>query len=264
MSEKNLIAFLFMLVSISCNNDAMKTDGKTIHYNEEILKSFIISTPDISESNALNVLDSIVNKAAKDSSLFRKTLTYLETPFGNPNSAYKNENLYSSLLQAKIKSPWYDSITKAKARGYLYLQTQNRVGSAANDFIYITPAGFKKKMYDLHSDFILIYFYNPECNACKEMKEALIASTVIANKMATGELKILAVYTDREEKMWLDHLNEMPKEWIHGRDEDEYLFKNSVYNLKAIPSIYLLDKDKKVVLNDCVEMFAIEKYLYLN
>jgi len=72
---------------------------------------------------------------------------------------------------------------------------------------------------------------------------------------------VLAVYTDKDEMIWLDHLKEMPAGWIQGRDEDEYLYKNSVYDLKAIPTVYLLDKEKKVLLKDCEDVGEIEKRL---
>jgi len=32
-----------------------------------------------------------------------------------------------------------------------------------------------------------------------------------------------------------------------------------VYDLRAIPTVYLLDKDKKVLLKDCVDVMEIEK-----
>jgi hypothetical protein len=52
----------------------------------------------------------------------------------------------------------------------------------------------------------------------------------------------------------------MPAEWIQGRDEYG-LYKNNVYDLRAIPSLYLLDKDKKVLLKDCTDLKEIEKSL---
>jgi len=59
----------------------------------------------------------------------------------------------------------------------------------------------------------------------------------------------------------LNHLAEFPEKWIQGRDEDEFLTRNSVYNVKAIPTAYLLDKDKKVLLKDCNSVEQIEKQL---
>lgn len=261
MSEKKWIAALIMILSISCNDKKIKTEEKAATYNEGALKSFVVSVPSISKKSSVTFLDSVLNTVSEDSAVFRQTISYLETPLGDPNSSYRNENLYSELLQAKLKSSWYDSASKAQTRNKLYLLMQNTPGNEANDFTYITPAGFKKKMYDLKANYTLLYFYNPECNACKEMKTELTNSTIINAKLKEQKLKLLAIYTDKDEKIWLDHLNEMPTAWMQGRDEDEYLYKNNIYNLKAIPTIYLLDKQKNVLLKDCMDISRIENTL---
>ena len=248
------------LFAVAYMADNKKQEHGTV-YDEAALKDFVFATAGPDEAKLLRVFDSVLVNAAQDSIMFHKTVAFLEKPFGDPNSQYRNENLYMGLLQAKLKSPWCDSVTKSKSLNVLYLLMQNRLGSTANDFVYTTAAGFKKRLYDLEADYILLYFYNPECDACKKIKAALINSAIINSTIKSKKLKILAMYIDRDEKLWLDHLNDMPQEWIHGRDEDEYLFKNKVYDLRAIPTLYLLDKDKKVLLKDCVDIRRVEERL---
>lgn len=160
-----------------------------------------------------------------------------------------------------MQSQWCDSLTKAGIRKELYLRMQNRPGTKANDFMYVTAAGIKKRMYDVDAKFTILCFYNPECEACKEMKTKLVKSKVIKSKVQSGQLKVLAIYTDKDETIWRKHLPEMPTEWVHGRDEDEYLHENKIYNLKAIPTIYLLDRDKNVLLKDCMRIDEIEQFV---
>ena len=136
---------------------------------------------------------------------------------------------------------------------------QNNIGNPANDFTYTTPAGYKNKMYEIKANYLLLYFNNPECPACKDMKSALASSSIISQKLKAGELKILSIYTDKDEKPWLDHLNEYPGQWLQGRDENEYLFKNNMYDLRAIPTLYLLDKEKKLLLKDCLIFQKLKK-----
>ena len=93
------------------------------------------------------------------------------------------------------------------------------------------------------------------------MKAALTTSQVIKDKLALKQLKLLAVYTDTDLVLWRKHLPELPGQWIGGRDEGEYLYKNNVYDLKALPTVYLLDKNKKVVLKDCQSMSLIGQNL---
>jgi hypothetical protein len=106
-----------------------------------------------------------------------------------------------------------------------------------------------------------LYFNNPECPACREMKTSLMNSSVISDKIKSGSLEVLSIYTDKDEKLWLDHLKDYPSSWIQGRDDDEFLYRNKIYDLRAIPTIYLLDASKKVLLKDCMDVSQIEKII---
>ena len=52
----------------------------------------------------------------------------------------------------------------------------------------------------------------------------------------------------------------VPPGWIEGRDEGEQLTREEVYDLKAMPTLYLLDAQKRVVLKDTTPE-RIEEYL---
>jgi len=52
----------------------------------------------------------------------------------------------------------------------------------------------------------------------------------------------------------------MPASWINSYDSAVSLKNDEIYDLKAIPTLYLLDKDKKVVLKD-VTFNQVENYL---
>jgi len=255
-----LFPILISLLAVACIADHKKPEYHPV-YDETALKDFVLATIDSNKNKSVEVLDEVLMDASTDSIVFSRTVVFLERAFGNPNSSFRNEDLYAALLQAKMKSSWTDSLAIVKTRERLYLLMQNRPGSMANDFVYTTAAGYRKKMYAISAKYLLLYFNNPECNACKEMKEALIASSIINQKIKSEDLKILSIYTDKDEKLWLDHLNEYPESWINGRDEDEYLYKNKIYDLRAIPTVYLLDKEKKVLLKDCIDIGKIEKNL---
>lgn len=139
------------------------------------------------------------------------------------------------------------------------LKLQNNTGKPANDFSYVSATGKKMRMYGVRASHVLLFFYNPECEACKQYKKALANSIVINSAIKSGKLKILAMYIDKDIALWKRHLPEMPSNWLHGRDTNEYLFKNNIYDLHAIPTIYLLDKNKKVILKDVLSVAVIER-----
>lgn len=256
---KAIVLLLMIHALISCKDKRVSVSVAA--FDRQLVTDFVQSLYQTTEAERLPRLDSFLETVSSDSSSALQTFDHLQKVFGDPNSPYRNETLYSHLLQEKLKSSFTDSASKIKTRERLYLLMQNRVGSAANDFIYLTASGSKKKMYAVKASYTLLYFYNPECDACKQMKAALLASSVIGKAVGSGELKVLAIYTDKDEKVWLDHLDDMPSPWIHGRDENEYLYQNHVYDLRAIPTLYLLDQQKNVLLKDAMNVSAIEELL---
>ena len=58
------------------------------------------------------------------------------------------------------------------------------------------------------------------------------------------------IYPDEDVEAWLDYLPNYPDSWVCGQDADQLLNSNTVYWLRAIPSLYLLDAEGRVVLKD--------------
>ncbi len=73
----------------------------------------------------------------------------------------------------------------------------------------------------------------------------------ISGMIASGELKIVDIYIDEDVPGWFERRAEYPSEWINGYAEG--LRDDQIYHVRAIPSIYLLDADKTVLLKDAPE-----------
>ena len=66
---------------------------------------------------------------------------------------------------------------------------------------------------------------------------------------------------DTDLEAWREHLQDYPASWINGYDADQRIEKERLYDLKAIPALYLLDKQKRVMAKDCTDVAYIEKLL---
>lgn len=255
--------FILALAACNDNTSAPAPDAANSSPIKEppatIIKQFILDTATAIDTRQKK-MDSILSSASGDSAIFTETTKLLTEPISNPNSPFRNESLYIKLLEHQVKSNWYIDAQKLVFTNRLKLIQQNRVGNAVNDFTFYAPDGKKQKLYNIKTQKLLLLFYNPECNACKETKAALIASPIITNALQNGNLKLLAIYPDPDVALWRKHLNENPSTWINGRDDNEYLWKNKIYDLRAIPTMYLLDENKKVLLKDAGIM-EIEKQL---
>lgn len=169
----------------------------------------------------------------------------------NANSPYFNEQLYLIYLKYMVKSTAIDEAMKSSYQFRVKLIDQNMPGMKANDFIYYTPEGSRKTLGSTAtgSNPLILLFYDPECPNCKRTLNEMLADNELATRIARKELTLLAIYTEGEEDIWKRNLHELPQGWLVGNDR-HLIQDKALYDLKAMPTLYLLDSQKKVVLKD--------------
>jgi hypothetical protein len=75
----------------------------------------------------------------------------------------------------------------------------------------------------------------------------------IAQMVADKTLAVLNIYIDEDIQAWRSYMPIYPEEWYNGFDPDFVLRSNEIYAVRAIPSLYLLDNEKRVILKDAPE-----------
>ena len=174
----------------------------------------------------------------------------------DPNSPYRNEEVYIMILESIVANPKLEEIEKVRPESQLRMAKKNRLGDKALDFNYLTAQGKNGSLYGVKADYLLIFFYNLGCPACKEVRAGLaevFAEPSMVSLLTSGRLKVLAVYPDEDMSEWDKYVGDIPAGWINAYDPVQEINKNELYDLRAIPSLYLLDKDKKVMLKDFVD-----------
>lgn len=182
-----------------------------------------------------------------------------ELYFQNPNSPYRNEELYIPILYALIQASHIEESYKERYRYQLEKALMNRQGTMAADFRFITREQRAQRLSDVQSEYVLLYFFNPDCQDCKRVAAYINDSHVFSALLRDKRLTVLAVYPDEDLEAWKKHLHTMPQEWIVARyasDSDR-----ESYDLPAIPNLYLLDGQKKVLLKD-MPVEVIENWLH--
>lgn len=191
-------------------------------------------------------------------SLFEKYYYIADSPFCN-------EELYIPVLETILKS---DMLTKEDFEKYDYQKEmihKNRVGSKATDFVYTLENGDWKRMHALKSNYLILFFSTPECSKCVSVADEIQNSDVLGkvcslNSFSRSMLSVLHVYPGSNVPLWQESLASMPKKnWIHAYDRARVLTNKRVYNLKKLPTIYLLDENKRIILKE-TSLEEIESY----
>ena len=129
----------------------------------------------------------------------------------------------------------------------------NRRGTVAADFAFSDKDGRHYTLHGINADLTILFFSNPGCTACKQIIEYLSHDPEISSLVQEGKIAVVNVYIDEDLKEWYDYIDQYPESWYNGYDHNHIIRDDELYNVRAIPSLYLLDKDKKVILKDVNE-----------
>lgn len=97
---------------------------------------------------------------------------------------------------------------------------RNYVGDKVIDFAYTTEAGGRSTLYRTKGDLLFLFFYHIDCDMCKAIKVNITDHGI--------DCKIKTLYADQDKNTHLDAL----------------------YGLRTTPTLYLLDKNKTVLLKE--------------
>ena len=168
----------------------------------------------------------------------------------DPNSPMRDEDLYLQYVRQLSSSRFVEDDMKPAYSNDARLCSLNQVGTKAADIVFTDRYGKKHNLHGIEADHILLFFSNPGCQACKEIVDQLGGSARAGELVESGRLAIVSVYIDLEREKWMDLSSEYPRTWINGYDQNYKVRSEETYNVRAIPSLYVLDKDKKVVMKD--------------
>lgn len=170
----------------------------------------------------------------------------------DPNSPMRNEDLYLPYASSLASSPYLDEATKGKYAFIARTCALNGVGTKAADFVFSDKNGRQRRLYDIKSEYTLLFFSNPGCESCMEIINVLSNDENINSMVSAGRLAVVNIYIDEDIQAWMDYMPIYPKSWYNGFDPDLVIRTDLIYNVRAIPSLYLLDSDKTVLIKDAV------------
>lgn len=214
-------------------------------------------------SSGVESVTALMQRLGQAPAVYRYFVELADKYLYDPNSPFRSEEIYIPVLESMIASPLLSELEKIRPEERLRLAKKNRPGTKALNFTYTLASGVQGTLHGIKADYTLLFVNNPGCHACAEYINGLKQSQIINELLDTGKLKILSFYTDTELDEWKNHLGDFPDIWINGYDKSQAVSTGNIYDLKAIPTLYLLDKNKTVILKDAplqtVEMWLFQK-----
>ena len=222
-----------------------------------------MSSRPVAEKSVGRLYDRALACEKKDTSsnVFETFASLVEKYLFDPNSPLRDEDLYGAYASRLAAYEEYTEVQKGKYARDARLCALNKVGSKATDFRFADRGGKMRTLYEVKAPYTLLFFSNPGCEACMSIINVLKDDPQISGMISSGRLKVLNIYIDEDLDAWRSYMPIYPEEWHNGFDPDFVIRNETLYNVRAIPSLYLLDSEKTVLLKDAPENRMFE-YLY--
>lgn len=278
VSSGEVKKFTMVDIPITLTTPEARADFLVRHYwdNFDFSDTAYINKPDITEqafADYINIfshtereavsysIDKVLDSASQNTEMFSYILGLYKKYLYDPNSPLRNEEYYIPVLNYIVNSDNVNVAEKTRSQYILDMVMKNRVGEKATNINYTLASGKTGTLYNIKGNYTILMFHNPDCHTCGETITHMKASPVINGLLNDKQLGVLAFYPDEDLEIWKKHLSDLPSEWVNGYDKNQVVEKNKLYDLKAIPTLYLLDKDKRILLKDAT-IQVIERYLW--
>ena len=169
----------------------------------------------------------------------------------DPQSPFRNDEVYQRLLLEMAKQPLFDETERERLTYKAKVAGMNLPGAQATNFTFIDRQGRRHELAEYQDRPVILYFNDPDCEVCHATTQKLAAQL-------PTDIQVLAIYADTVTDEWRKHPQPFPPKWTDGCSPEGEIVQQHLYDLSAMPTIYLLDKGNTVRLKDCTAEQLLE------
>ena len=206
--------------------------------------------------------DYLMGKVGKQGNkeMFKFMLIHLTRKYGDSKIMCMDEvpwYLYKNYFMEDKRVDWIDSTNMVKIKEEVIKKTYNLCGDVPPNVVFQDTTGKFHDLHKLQADYTILYFWSATCGHCKKATPKLWE---YYQKVQDKGVKVFTVCIDKDLTPLKKYLNEHKFTWINAYDSDNANNFRVYYNVFSTPTIYILDKDKKII-GKKVDISTIKKIL---
>lgn len=217
---------------------------------EQKLVDFIALFPTVPDTVVQVCVHDMLKKASVEPQNFAYFLDKFSHYLYDPNSPMRNEDYYKHTLTYLAADTTLSPDERNKYTTLLELVRKNQVGTVATDFEYLAKDGNYRSMHEGTRPYKMLVFYDPTCTHCAAIMQDLAKTPAVNNCITNGFLEIVSVSLHPDKNSWIGYQKRIPDNWVNGWDEKGRVIEDGLYNIRAYPTIFLLDEANEVLLKD--------------
>ena len=227
-------------------------------FMEQNLVNYLSLFPHAPAEARTEAVHQLMQRAETDKPAYLLLAGLAEKYLYTTGSPMQSEEHFIPFLEETARTSLLNETEKSRPRFLLVAALKNRPGTVATDFAYHTLEGNLQTLHTTPSaPRLLLMFYNPDCTHCRQAIALLHADGLFKQMLYDGRLTVLAINTENDcetpsyPEAHSHRENELPDGWTAGTAAPT-LTDNELYVLPSMPTLYLLDKEKHVLLKEAV------------
>ncbi len=210
------------------------------------LKTFFTNVVIQSPDSINKEIDKVIRKSEDNHQVFQFVSVFLFNHFRQSEIMGHDAVLVKLAddIYLSGKADWVTQEFKEDLRKQVDLLRNNLIGMQARNLVMDSFSGIYVSLHDIEKDFIILYFWEPDCGHCvvstPKLKEYY-------DKEKDNGVEVFSVCTTADRQEWIRYITEHELTWINGWDPDRTTNYGFYYNVQSTPMIYILDRSKKII-----------------
>lgn len=209
---------------------------------DRYFKNLVVQTPD----SLIKDADWLVNKTVGNKEVKSYVAYYITNQYENPKTV-GTEGLWVHMAEKYYLSGDMGVSEDVKKRIAEKVNTMKYllVNKTFPALTLTDPTGKKVDLKTVAANYMVLFFYAPTCGHCKEASPKLVA---FYEKNKANGIKVMAISTEHNLAEWKSFVTTYHLEGlINGFDTLNEIDFNKRYDVVTTPTIYVLDKNKKII-----------------
>lgn len=220
---------------------------------ERYFRDILVPAPD----SIIKEADYLLLLARSNTEMYKFLLNWLTDEYIYPK--YMGQDAVFVHLFEKYHSKgisnWLNDKQLTTISNRAYMLMSNLIGEKAADLEMVDSTGKPTPLYNVKSDYTVVVFWDPTCGHCRDEIPRL--DSIYQAKWKVQGVKIYGVLSENEKDKWITFIKENNiRDWIHVYQTEETKKAithaqrpgyKQLYDITQTPTLYLLDKEKRIV-----------------
>lgn len=214
----------------------------------------------------MHYINLLMDKMLPKDEIYRYVLDYL-TYYYETSKVLGHDAVFVNLAktyQLQGKCEWLDTIILDKYARKIAKMEPTLIGNQA-PFLTMPDTNMSQdvtqwhSIYDIKSDYLLLWFFDPDCGTCKRETKKLVE---FYNTQAKDlGIEVYSICIDNDIDRWKRYIKENKLPFICVGGNTANIDFREVYNVLGTPAMFILDKNHKIILNKRIDIEQIPELL---